>query len=124
MLNWNCSALSPSYFLTGCAYEKTNGPSGDIHCNARPEETRMLPGLLWSGTPAAIVCGVFSQPVSQTVPLSTNREVRNELAYFSLTNGVGTISSALSTAIALPPTASSELSIGQPLYEVLAVVHL
>ncbi|MNC51824.1 hypothetical protein D3C75_1011320 [compost metagenome] len=64
-----------------------------------------------------LVCAVFCQLVSHTVPASMNSEVRTELAYFSLMNGVGVISSILATAMALPPTASSELQIGVPLLQ-------
>ncbi|MNT94837.1 hypothetical protein D3C72_2366000 [compost metagenome] len=55
--------------------------------------------------------------VSHTVPASMNKEVRTELAYFSLINGVGVISSILATAMALPPTASSELHTAAPLVQ-------
>ncbi len=53
--------------------------------------------------------------VLQTVPASTNSEVRRLSAYLSFTKGVGMINSLFSTAMAFPPTASDEASSGQAL---------
>src|SRR5690606_24739777 len=98
--NWMVSVSSPGFLRIGLARLITMGPTGARQRNDRPTEARS-----WSGAQARYLRQVSRAQslLMNTLPTSRNAD-RRVLSLFSLTNGVGKMTSAVATTLSAPPS--------------------